>query len=300
MIVIPPIDCTASGVLTATNAVDYTAYNAATAYGAYVLATGPTATTYCSYAGRNWYSVQAANTAHTPGSDALWWADDGPSNKFAMFDTSVQTPTTCTGNLVFTLHPGRFSAIGLMGLVGNSVQIDIVDGATTIYTETRTLASSDGTYFSFALEEWSQVREATFYGLPGVPSASVTITISGTTTACGLCVIGKQFDIGQAEYGFQVAIEDRGRHYLDSLSNPVNLERGYSKGISGNVINTRGDFNRLVAWLADHIGTPCLWIAAPGQNDLIAATVFGRYVRAVPVISSYTHITAAIEIAGYQ
>lgn len=296
MIVIPPIDCTASGVLTATNAVDAAAWAVGTTYAANAVV---------SHGGRNWLSLQAANVGKTPGAEPLWWIDDGPVNSLAMFDTSVQTPTTHTGHLIWTLHPGRFSAIGLMGLVGNSVKIEIVDGATTIYTETRTLAASDGTYFSFCLEEWLQQREANFYGLPGVPTASVTITVYGASpttgaTACGLCVIGKQFEIGKAEYGFGAPIADRGRHYLDNLGNPVNLERGYDKGISGTVVSTRTAYNRMNAWLADHIGTPCLWVASPEQADFVSATVFGRYVRAVPVISNYNDITIALEIAGYQ
>jgi hypothetical protein len=292
MIVIPPYDLTASGVLTATNAVDIAAWVVGTTYAANVS---------ISYANRNWLSVQAANIGHTPGSDPLWWTDNGPSNTMAMFDSSVQTATTRTGGLSWTLSPGRFTAIGLLGLIGQSVTVTIMDGATQIFTETRTLASSLGTAYSFCFEDFYQTRETNFYGLPSTPSTLVTISITGPgTTACGLCVVGKQLEIGQAEYGFNVPIEDRGRHYLDILGNPVNIERGYTKGVSGTLVTDQINFNRLTNFFADHIGVPCLWIAAPDQNDLVTATAFGRYVRAVPVISGPTHITAALEISGYQ
>jgi hypothetical protein len=296
MIVIPPIDCTAAGVLTASNAVDAAAWAAGTTYAAGVIT---------SRAGRNWLSLQATNLGKTPGAEPLWWQDDGPINSLAMFDTSVSTATVRTGHLIFTLAPGRYTAIGFMGLIGNSIKIEIIDGATPIYSETRSLAASDGTFFSFCLEDMEQQQETTFHGLPGVPSSHITVTIYGASpttgaTACGLCVIGKQFEIGQAEYGFSVPIEDRGRHYLDALGNPVNLERGYSKGVSGAVVTDRVNFNRLNRFFADHVGLPCLWIAAPDQNDLVSATVFGRYVRAVPVIANFSQITAALEIAGYR
>lgn len=291
MIVIPPIDCT-SGALSATNAVDLAAYAAGTTFAFDAV---------CSYAKRNWISVQAGNFAHTPGTDTLWWVDNGPINSLAMFDTSVQTATTRTGGLQWTLAVGRFTSIGLMGLVGQSVTVAIRDGATVIFSETRTLASSAGSYYSFCLDTFFQTSETAFYGLPSTPLATVTIGIAGPgITSCGLCVIGKQFFAGNAQYGFSVPLEDRGRHYLDALGNPVNVERGYSKGVSGTIETDRVNFNRLTAFFAEHIGEPMLWVATPDQSDLISSTVFGRYVRAVPVISSQSQITASLEIAGYR
>jgi hypothetical protein len=294
MIVIPPVDCTAPGVLTATNAVDLAAYSAATTYAA---------DAQISHSGRNWISVQAGNIGHTPGTDALWWVDAGPINSLAMFDTSVQTATTRTGGLSWTLAVGRFTCIGMMGLIGQSVTITVSDGATLIYTGTRTLQSTDGTYYGFSFEDLSQTDAAVFSGLLSSPTCTATVSIAtapGGTAACGLCVIGKQFFAGDAQYGFGSPIEDRGRHYLDSLGNPVNVERGYSKGANGTLALERTAYNRLNSFLAAHIGEPMLWVATPDQNDLVSANVFGRYVRAVPVIESANSITLAIEISGYR
>lgn len=294
MIAIPPIDCTAPGVLTATNAVNLAAWAVGTTYAA---------DAQISYANRNWTSVQAANTGKTPGTQPLWWVDAGPVNTLAMFDSSVQTATTRTGGLSWTLAVGRFTAIGLMGLKGQSITITIADGATVIQTLTRTLSASTGAYYSFAFEAPYQTDAVTFTGLLSSPACTVTISIAtapAAVAACGLCVIGKQFFVGLAQYGFNNPIEDRGRHYLDSLDNPVNVERGYSKGASGTVAIERVDYNRMLAFLADNIGVPMLWSAAPDQADLVAANVFGRYVRAVPVIDNYTHIALAFDIAGYR
>lgn len=294
MIVTHPMDCTAPGALVSTNAVNAAAWVVGTTYAANAVV---------SYLGRNWTSVQAANTGNTPDTSPLWWVDSGPVNTLAMFDTSVQTATTRTGGLEWVLSVGRFTCLGLMGLSGQSVTITIRQGAAVIYTETRTLQSSDGTYYGFCFESPLQVDAAIFSGLPSSPTCQVTISIATTPTAvaaCGLCVIGKQFFVGDAQYGFSVPIEDRGRHYLDALDNPVNVERGYSKGVSGTIVTSRENFNRLTAFLAAHIGEPMLWSASPEQNDLVGANAFGRYIRAVPVIESVNQITAALEIAGYR
>jgi hypothetical protein len=294
MIVIPPVDCTVAGVLTASNAVNATAWAVGTTYAA---------NAQISHLGRNWLSVQAENVGHTPGTEPLWWLDDGPVNTLAMFDTSVQTATTRTGGLTWTLAVGRFTAIGLMGLIGQSVTITVSDGAVLIYTETRTLSSSEGTYYSFCFDTPYQADAATFTGLLSSPTCTVTISIAtapASMAACGLCVIGKQFFAGDAQYGFSSPIEDRGRHYLDNLDNPVNLERGYSKNISGTLVNDRTNYNRLMTFLAAHIGEPMLWVAAPGMNDFVGANAFGRYVRATVVIETYTQVTANVEISGYR
>lgn len=294
MIVIPPITITPA-ILTATNATDAAAWAGGTTYALAAVVSR-------NY--RNWVSLQAGNVGKTPENEPTWWYDSGPVNSMAMFDSSVSTATSTTGGLSFTLAPGaRITGIGFMGLVGQGLTITITDGAggPTVQTETITLARSDGTYYSWCLEDFVQTREAAFYGLLSTPNCRVVVSITGSgTTACGLCVVGKQFEIGLAEYGFGVPIEDRGRHYLDANDNPVNLERGYSKSAQGTIATSRANFNRLVAFFADYIAVPCLWVAAPDQNDLVAATLFGRFVRAVPVISDYSQITASLEIAGYR
>lgn len=293
MIVVPPITVT-TALLVASNAADAPVWAAGTTYADAAVV---------SRNGRNWLSLQAANLGKVPEEEIAWWADNGPSNQMAAFDSSVVTATTRTGGLSFTVQCGRITAVGLMGLVGQSVTLTVRDGlgGPVVHTETRAIASSDGTFYGWCFESFLQVREAAFYGLPGTINGCLTVDIAGAgagACAVGLCVMGKQFEVGQAEYGFGMPLEDRGRHYLDAQDNPVSVERGYSKGMSGAVVAERANFNRLMAFLADNIGTPCLWVAAPGRGDLVAAIAFGRFVRAVPVIANSQMITASLEIAG--
>lgn len=293
MIVVPPITIT-TALLTSSNAVDAAAWAVGTTYAVDAVV---------SRNGRNWISLQAGNVGKTPETEITWWADNGPSNQMAAFDASVSTATTRTGGLSFTVKCGRITSVGFMGLLGQSITITVRDGAggPVVYAETRTLARSEGTFYGWCFEDFQQTRETSFYGLPGTSNGYLTVDVTGSgTTQVGLCVMGKQFEAGQAESGFGMPLEDRGRHYLDALDNPVNVERGYSKGMSGTIITERANFNRLMAFLSDYIGTPCLWIAAPGRGDLVAATAFGRFVRAVPVIANGQIVTVSLEIAGYR
>jgi hypothetical protein len=238
---------------------------------------------------------------HPPSTSPTYWTNTGPVNSMAMFDTAVTTSTTAVGGLRFKVSAGRFTSIGFMGIVGTTITITIREGAggSTIYTESRLLVSSADNFYGFVFEDLLQTKEAYFYNLPSSPNAEIEVVISGIgTVECGLCVMGNQFYIGQAQYNFSLAVEDRGRHYLDKYNNPVSIERGYSKGIQCNIVSTTKEFNRLVNFFAENIGVLCLWIATPDQSDYISTTTFGRYTRAVPVIVGPSQITAALDIAG--
>ena len=294
MIAVPFTEVTSTAVLVAINATDEAAWSGATTYALSAVV---------SKNKRRWVSLQAGNLNHDPEElDSLWWTDDGPSNQWAMFDTSVQTATTRSGGLEFTLATGRATAVGLMGLSGvQTATITVRDGlgGTLIHTDTKTLASSDGTYYCFCFEPMQQVSDATWTDLPGAINGHITITLTGSgTVGCGLCVFGKQMYVGDAQFGFAVSVENRGRDYLDRLGNPVSVERGYSRGCSGGIQADIATFNRLIAFFAANVSTPCLWIAAPGMDDLVAAAVFGKFARAAVAIPGPTHITASLEISG--
>lgn len=292
MIAVPRFDLLASGVLVSTNATDAATYNAGTTY-----ALDAT----CAYASRTWRSLQAGNIGKTPDAEPLWWQDDGPLNSQAMFDTSAQTATTTTGGLTVVLKTGRATVISLMGLIGQAVTLTVRDGLAgpVIFTATKTLRVSDGTFYSWCFEDLSQQTDATWVGLPGSTNGHITIAITGAgTTACGMCVAGKQIDIGQAEYGFSTPIEDRGRDYLDALGNPVSIERGHSKTASGTLVSNIASYNRLMAFYAANRGDICLFIAAPDMADLVSAAIVGKITRVVPVIANPVQITTSLEISG--
>lgn len=293
MIVIPPIDYTAPGVLVA-GAADEPAWAAGTTYALNDIVSKNRV---------KYQSIQAPNTGHDPETEPLWWLPKGVSNQWAMFDNAVQTASTATNTLTVTLKTGRVSAVGLLGLVGQSVTITVRDGlgGPVLFTNTKTLLASDGSYYSYVFDRPQQVFEAIWTNLPSSGNGHITITITGAgTVACGLCVVGRQFFIGQAQYGVSLNLEERGRSYLDALGNPVIVDRGTAKGSSGTVVSSRAEFNRLNNFYRENLSTPCLWVAAPDMADLTSATVFGKLARVVVAIASYDEITSSIEISGYR
>lgn len=263
------------------------------------------------YKRREYTSAIAGNVGasygDSPENQPTKWTDIGPSNKYAMLDTSPQTKTVVTGpgavTLNFTISSYRANTIALLGLTGTDIIVSVTDGTNPqpIWQETRKLTQSNGTYYGFCFDPFSTVQELVFTGFPSPASQNLTVSLSGTyKVSVGMCVIGKSVDIGAAQYGFSLNFEDRGRSYLDSLGNPVQIDRGYSKGCSGTLTSTRDRFATLMQFYSDNISTPCLWVAAPDQADLVAATVFGKISRVTPAIANHDQITTNIEISGFR
>lgn len=287
MIVVPPIPITTGMVVT--NAVDEAAWAAGTTYAAGVLV---------SRGGRRWLSLLAGNLGKTPETEPTWWKDKGLANTMAMFDDSLATLTTRAGPLTVTITPGqRATAIGFSGLVGSSITLTVRNDAAVLYTSTRELLQTDGTDWDWYFGEPRQVGDTYWYDLPPL-ATSYEVTIAGASTACGLCVIGRQEFIGDAEYGVNLSTELRGRDYIDASGNPVAVERGHSRTLSATLHIERTAFNRVTALFESLVQRNALWIVAPDLSDYDSAITYGRYQRAVRALSTPMHITVGLEVGG--
>jgi len=298
MIAVPPVEVTDS-VLVSTTAPDEGAWSVATTYSA-----GAT----CSRNHIVWTSLQDANLGNTPESSPAWWEDSGPSNQWAMFDSSVATVTSNGGDgspLVVVLDPEkRITSVVMIGLVGARVrlQIENAPGGDVIEDITNTLVTSDGTYWGWCFEPFRQEKRAVWTGLKSSPLMRLTLTIDplGDDAACGLCLFGREFTLGVATYGFSTPIKNRGRYYLDKLGNPKRVERGHSINMSGTVQSDTSTYNRSMDFLAEYIGEPMAWVLAPGLGDYRAATIVGEYQSATPAFAGPTMTTWSMDISGYR
>lgn len=296
MIVLPPFKVTPA-MLVSSTAVDEPAWVESTTYALDAVV---------SHNYRRCVSLQAGNLAKTPGAEPLWWFDDGPCNSMAAFDESPSTPTLASGDLVMTLAPGtRFTDLALLGIKARSVTLTLRDGpdGEIFYgPSTRTLIHSGGTYWAFCflqIAEMPAITETSWHGLPSVSGAHVTLEFSGLAdTGVALVTLGRGIYIGEAEYGFTNAVEDRGRYYTDNNENAVALKRGHTKGASGVINATRQQHNSLIKFSADYVGVPCVWIVSPSDESLSGTMVYGRFLRATVAVPGPTHSTYSVEISG--
>lgn len=249
-----------SGMVTANTAVDaHATYNAGTTYALNAMVT---------YNLRYYKSLQAANTGHTPGDVAsvAWWSDQGPSNKWAMFDPAVNTQTTASDTLSFTVTPITASAIGLVNITAAEVVVAAVYDGDTIYTRTVSMWDTGvvgdwGDYF-FAEPEYA--ADLSLTDLPVVPGLAITVTLNrtGGTVGVGAVVMGKPLDAGLEQYGLKREGTDYSKVVFDEYGAVSITKRAYAKKFSTQVLVPNRRLNVLTKRLDQIASTPVLVIGA--------------------------------------
>lgn len=232
---------------------------------------------------RVWESLQSSNLNHNPvtdTSDPPYWLDVGPTNRWAMFDQVVNTRSSGAAPIVVELQPGIINAIGLIELQGTSARVQMHDGATQVYDQTRSL---DGTpildWYDYFFEPYDVASEVLFEGLPQYLTGIVTVTIAGTgTVACGGLIAGNAYSLGGVEYGATAGITDYSRKETNAFGVTTLVRRSYSRRSSQRLRLPKAQVRRVAALLADLRATPCLWIGVEDDTDSYAPlVVFGWY-----------------------
>ncbi len=224
-------------------------------------------------------SVQTPNTGHQPGTDALYWADVGPTNRWAMFDTEISSQTLANDAITAVIKPGYVTGVALFGLAGSNVSVQVQDGAggTVVYSKEKSL---DGSivedWYAYFFEPIDQLEEVVLSDLPPYSNAHITVSITGGAVKCGILAAGNVYELGGTERGASAGIIDYSRKDTDATGKTTFVKRRYSKRMSARLFVENSSLNKLQRILAGLRATPCVWIGteAPGYQPL---TVFGFY-----------------------
>ncbi len=149
-------------------------------------------------------SAEAGISTIAPNVDTASWVDDGPTNKWACFDTLRNTKTVAGSPLVIVITPQvRVKALYLMGLKATSFSVAVsVDGI--IMT-----APVDYNLIDRSTASWSAYFFGSFKTIPGYgvalpPYSAATITITITHTGgeveLGAVCLGTPVYVGAAQY----------------------------------------------------------------------------------------------------
>jgi hypothetical protein len=291
MLLIKPIALTPAMIIASNAGEPDPSYNPATTYelGDRV---------YVDSSGKSYECAQAPAVGHPPSTSPLYWKEAQPSNRWAMFDTEISTATQTTGDSTTTVGPGRrVNAITLHGLVGNSVTITQRNQAgTQLYQKTKTLRASPAGWYEYFFAERNQVSDLVFDDLLLVAGGQIDIEIMGTACACNGVTIGTRHDIGQLQFGAQTSIIDYSRKTTTAEGVQSFKQGRYSKRISGQLMQEKGQYNATTALLESVRATPCVWVGAPTDADYAPLTVLGFYRDFSITVSYPTHHLCSIEI----
>lgn len=212
-------------------------------------------------------SVEAGNL-NKPLSDPLWWLQVGPTNRYRMFDQTVGTQTTNAESVEVRLStPGRVDSVALLNVAGASVQVQMTDATDgVVFDQTYSLVSSSGItdWWSYFFEPIERLTDLFVTGLPPYAGADVTVTVSdpGATVSVGTLVFGLSKNIGDAEMGASVGIQDYSRKDRDQFGNTIVVQRAFSKRGRFNVKVAAGEVDQTFNLLADYRAIPIVWVGA--------------------------------------
>lgn len=187
-----------------------TANSAVNAYPDYAAGTAYAAGAYSTFNQRTYLSLKDANTGHTPGitASAEWWADQGPSNKWAVFDNEVNTSTTAVSPWSFTVSGVAADGISLIDVDAPMVDVVATKDGVVVYSKSvnmldTAMVTNWAEYF-FNPPEFR--TELALTDLPPVPGLVITVTLSrpgGGTVSCGKFDCGRVLDVGLEKYGLK-------------------------------------------------------------------------------------------------
>jgi hypothetical protein len=241
--------------------------------------------------------VVAGTTATAPESDAVNWVEVGPTNRWKMFDASVESQTEAAESIVVVLTPGVLAdQLALLNLDANSVRVQV---AGTTYDQTIDLKSRVvRNWFDYFFEPFVYTTEVVFTGLPLRMGNVITITISkpASTAKVGACVLGLSKVIGGAEFGASAGITDYSIKEADAFGNTTVVERAYSKRMNVSLRVAASKVDEVHRLLADYRARPLVWV---GAGNLYGALIVYGYFRSFQIVIAYpTESICALEIEG--
>lgn len=253
------------------------------------------------------YESVTGGVSATPPESALGgvtpqWIEVRSTNRWSMFNDRLTEPTTSASDITVIVKPGPIDGIALMGVVGESLTVEITDNATSvvIFTETTELESSyiADIYDWFFTEPEYNKDTIVFQGLPiGFADVSVSITITATpdsVASCGACKMGRIESIGDTQYGATAEIIDYSVESIDRFGYMEIVERGFTKSINFKTIVDNALFNKIFKAVSARRARPTVYITtdAEGLEQLIVYGLFYSFSLDVQYIhNSYCTMT---------
>lgn len=257
---------------------DHAAWDSATTYALndYVIVTTPNVH-------KIYKSAQGANTNHNPVTDTgTWWTDEGSTNRWKMFNTTVQQQTVKSGGFNVVITPATIiSGLSVVNADCESITVlmtDPVEGV--VYNQTFSMISSSGisSWYSYFFTPISRDTDLAVLGLPTYASAVTTVTFTGTgDVKCGALVMGVSQTIGISQYGASFGIMDYSTKATDSAGNVTITAGSFSDTAEVDVIIETARFAEVKRILTSVRSIPTVWITEENTDGLIIYGYFREF-----------------------
>jgi hypothetical protein len=237
-----------------------------------------------SVCGANVYqSLTSSNLDNDPEDPAsIDWLWIGASNAFAMFDSKNGTQSVYPD--IITAEVGLTeitNAVALINVNADLARFEAWDeGGILVMDETFNLREYGVTsMYDYYFEEITLKDRLVAFNVPALIAGSkgkltLTSNTAGADVKLGSLVYGKQFSIGDSQYGISLSIKDYSTKELDIFGNYTIIERSFQNVMDAQITVANEDIAQVKKVLAANRSTPLVWVADQNKEETI---VYGYY-----------------------
>lgn len=270
-----PTGITAGAIYYIVNRATNTFELATTVGGAAILTSGSQSGTHTAttQVHRTYESLQAANLGNYPtlAASSAWWADVGPSRRWAMFDVLRNTATVHASPLTVVLTPGvRINSVALLGLVADSVTISMTSGGPSVYSYTLSLSTREVfDWYDYYFEPFSARAAVVRFDLPPYSNGIITVAITRASgdVECGACVLGNYVAIGDVDHGAEGDVLNFSSVTRDAFGGAVMVQRRNVPKTNQTLYVEKGRVNKIRALREDLNSVPAVWSGLDDTTD---------------------------------
>lgn len=214
------------------------------------------------------YESQQGSNQNKPLSDGAWWVKLGPTNRWRLSDKSVGSQTTNPELMDYTWQLSDFiDAVAFLNVNASSLQVIMthtVEGE--VYNKTFSLtAPSDVGWYEYFTEPITRLKNFIVTDLPTYgPNTTLRfkLTEPGGNPALGVFVVGRMFDLGEAQYGLGLGLLDFSVKEPDDYGGFELLERAYSQTGSFPIWVNNQRFDSVIEFLNRIRATPVVFVGS--------------------------------------
>lgn len=208
-----------------------------------------------------------------------WWIDFGPTNRSAMFDSMISTPTAAPSPLEIILKPGAFNGIAMFGLDAEHLDIRVTEGDSNaeVYSYSAPLEGSEpGDYFEYFFDPFKPQTQFIATGLEPYATSRIRITLTkGSGLAkIGMLALGDLRPLGVPLRGASVEPVDYSYVSTDTFGNTSIKRRNNATGLAIQARMDINDANGVLRTVQELLGVPVVVIGSRAVS-YEALTVFG-------------------------
>ena len=229
-------------------------------------------------------SIAGSNTGNDPTATggATYWTALYSTNRWKMFNTTVQQQTVLAGGFNVVITPAAIiSGVSAVNVDCESITILMVDPVEgTVFNQSYSMVSDSGitSWYAYFFTPITRDSDLAVLGLPPYANAVITVTFTATGDAkCGALVLGITQNIGISQYGASFGIQDYSTKTTDAAGN-VSIDVGSFSDIADvDVLIETPRFAQIKKILTDARSVPSVWIVEPDVQGLIIYGYFREF-----------------------